>query len=65
MANYKVKNVTPMRITINLRSQTRDSNSVELAPRAVSRALTQDEFKSEEVQRGIAKRALRDVTGKA
>lgn len=59
MANYRVKNVSPAIVSLSLRGST--GNSLILSPREVSRALTELELSSPEVQKALKVRALVQV----
>lgn len=64
MQAYKIRNVSPMMQAVNLPGvgEKGRQKSLNLAPGEVSRELSEDEFRSAEVQKLCKMRVLVDVT---
>ena len=63
MARYKVRNVSPMALALNLPAG--GAGALHLKPREVSRELVEREFNAPEVQGAIKAKALAVVKGGA
>jgi hypothetical protein len=60
MSKYRVRNVLPMAVALNLPAE-----SLHLRPREISRELYEKEFNAPEVQRAIKAKALVVIKGGA